>query len=106
MFILTEKNQAAAVRQALRQRLEDTGVTVAHPGGEVLVLEGETFRLGRGEPAACARCAGGAAAVGAVSAGGSDGGIRRTRWYPWARPASGRTSASLPGPAPWSRRSR
>lgn len=45
MFILTEKNQAAAVRQALRQRLEDTGVTVAHPGGEVLVLEGETFRL-------------------------------------------------------------
>ena len=40
MFILTEKNQAAAVRQALRQRLEDTGVTVAHPGGEVLVLEG------------------------------------------------------------------
>lgn len=45
MFILTEKNQAAAVRQALRQRLKDTGVTVAHPGGEVLVLEGETFRL-------------------------------------------------------------
>lgn len=45
MFILTEKNQAAAVRQALRQRLEGTGVTVAHPGGEVLVLEGETFRL-------------------------------------------------------------
>lgn len=45
MFILTEKNQAAAVRQALRQWLEDTGVTVAHPGGEVLVLEGETFRL-------------------------------------------------------------
>ena len=45
MFILTEKNQAAAVRQALRQRLEDTGVTVAHPGGEGLVLEGETFRL-------------------------------------------------------------
>lgn len=45
MFILTEKNQAAAVRQALRQRLEDTGVTVAHPDGEVLVLEGETFRL-------------------------------------------------------------
>ena len=45
MFILTEKNQAVAVRQALRQRLEDTGVTVAHPGGEVLVLEGETFRL-------------------------------------------------------------
>lgn len=45
MFILTEKNQAAAVRQALRQRLEDTGVTVAHPNGEVLVLEGETFRL-------------------------------------------------------------
>mgnify|MGYP000145240301 CR=1 FL=1 len=41
MFILTEKNQAAAVRQALRQRLKDTGVTVAHPGGEVLVLEGE-----------------------------------------------------------------
>ena len=39
MFILTEKNQAAAVRQALRQRLKDTGVT------EVLVLEGETFRL-------------------------------------------------------------
>ena len=31
MFILTEKNQAAAVRQALRQRLKDTGVTVAHP---------------------------------------------------------------------------
>ena len=29
MFILTEKNQAAAVRQALRQRLKDTGVTVA-----------------------------------------------------------------------------
>ena len=27
------------------QRLEGTGVTVAHPGGEVLVLEGETFRL-------------------------------------------------------------
>ena len=45
MFILTEKNQAAAVQQALRQRLEGTGVTVAHPGGEVLVLEGETFRL-------------------------------------------------------------
>ncbi len=45
MFILTEKNQAAAVQQALRQRLKDTGVTVAHPGGEVLVLEGETFRL-------------------------------------------------------------
>ena len=45
MFILTEKNQAAAVRQALRQWLEGTGVTVAHPGGEVLVLEGETFRL-------------------------------------------------------------
>ena len=45
MFILTEKNQAEAVRQALRQRLEGTGVTVAHPGGEVLVLEGETFRL-------------------------------------------------------------
>ena len=45
MFILTEKNQAAAVRQALRQWLKDTGVTVAHPGGEVLVLEGETFRL-------------------------------------------------------------
>ena len=45
MFILTEKNQTAAVRQALRQRLKDTGVTVAHPGGEVLVLEGETFRL-------------------------------------------------------------
>ena len=45
MFILTEKNQAAAVRQALRQRLKDTGVTVAHPGGEVLVLEGENFRL-------------------------------------------------------------
>lgn len=45
MFILTEKNQAAVVQQALRQRLEDTGVTVAHPGGEVLVLEGETFRL-------------------------------------------------------------
>ena len=45
MLILTEKNQAAAVRQALRQRLKDTGVTVAHPGGEVLVLEGETFRL-------------------------------------------------------------
>lgn len=45
MFILTEKNQAAAVRQTLRQRLKDTGVTVAHPGGEVLVLEGETFRL-------------------------------------------------------------
>lgn len=45
MFILTEKNQAEAVRQALRQRLKDTGVTVAHPGGEVLVLEGETFRL-------------------------------------------------------------
>ena len=45
MFILTEKNQAAAVRQVLRQRLKDTGVTVAHPGGEVLVLEGETFRL-------------------------------------------------------------
>ena len=45
MFILTEKNQAAAVRQALRQRLKDTGVTVAHPGGEGLVLEGETFRL-------------------------------------------------------------
>lgn len=45
MFILTEKNQAAAVRQALRQRLKDTGVTVAHPGGEVLVLEGETLRL-------------------------------------------------------------
>ena len=41
MFILTEKNQAAAVQQALRQRLEGTGVTVAHPGGEVLVLEGE-----------------------------------------------------------------
>ena len=34
MFILTEKNQAEAVRQALRQRLEGTGVTVAHPGGE------------------------------------------------------------------------
>ncbi len=45
MFILTEKNRAAAVQQALRQRLEGTGVTVAHPGGEVLVLEGETFRL-------------------------------------------------------------
>lgn len=45
MFILTEKNQAAAVQQALRQRLKDTGVTVAHPGREVLVLEGETFRL-------------------------------------------------------------
>ena len=45
MFILTEKNQAAAVQQALRQRLDGTGVTVAHPGGEVLVLEGETFRL-------------------------------------------------------------
>ena len=45
MFILTEKNQAAAMQQALRQRLEGTGVTVAHPGGEVLVLEGETFRL-------------------------------------------------------------
>ena len=45
MFILTEKNQAAAVQQALRQRLKDTGITVAHPGGEVLVLEGETFRL-------------------------------------------------------------
>lgn len=45
MFILTEKNQAEAVQQALRQRLKDTGVTVAHPGGEVLVLEGETFRL-------------------------------------------------------------
>ena len=45
MFILTEKNQAAAVQQALRQWLEGTGVTVAHPGGEVLVLEGETFRL-------------------------------------------------------------
>ena len=45
MFILTEKNQAEAVRQALRQRLKDPGVTVAHPGGEVLVLEGETFRL-------------------------------------------------------------
>ena len=45
MFILTEKNQAAAVQQALRQRLEGTGVTVAHPGGEVLVLEGKTFRL-------------------------------------------------------------
>lgn len=45
MFILTEKNQAAAVQQALRQRLEGIGVTVAHPGGEVLVLEGETFRL-------------------------------------------------------------
>ena len=45
MFILTEKNQAAAVQQALRQRLEGTGVTVVHPGGEVLVLEGETFRL-------------------------------------------------------------
>lgn len=45
MFILTEKNQAEAVRQTLRQRLEGTGVTVAHPGGEVLVLEGETFRL-------------------------------------------------------------
>ena len=45
MFILTEKNQAAAVQQALRQRLKDTGVTVVHPGGEVLVLEGETFRL-------------------------------------------------------------
>ena len=45
MFILTEKNQAAATQQALRQRLEGTGVTVAHPGGEVLVLEGETFRL-------------------------------------------------------------
>ena len=45
MFIRTEKNQAAAVQQALRQRLKDTGVTVAHPGGEVLVLEGETFRL-------------------------------------------------------------
>ena len=45
MFILTEKNQAEAVQQALRQRLEGTGVTVAHPGGEVLVLEGETFRL-------------------------------------------------------------
>lgn len=45
MFILTEKNQAAAVQQALRQRLEGTGVTVAHPGGEVLVLEGETFWL-------------------------------------------------------------
>lgn len=45
MFILTEKNQAEAVQQVLRQRLEGTGVTVAHPGGEVLVLEGETFRL-------------------------------------------------------------
>ena len=45
MFILTEKNQAAAVQQALRQRLEGTGGTVAHPGGEVLVLEGKTFRL-------------------------------------------------------------
>ena len=45
MFILTEKNQAAAVQQALRQRLEGTGVTVAHPGGEVLVLEGEPFWL-------------------------------------------------------------
>lgn len=43
MFILTEKNQTAAVRQALRQRLKDTGVTVAHPGGEVLVLEGKPF---------------------------------------------------------------
>ena len=35
MFILTEKNQAEAVRQALRQRLEGTGVTVAHPGGDI-----------------------------------------------------------------------
>ena len=87
MFILTEKNQAEAVRQALRQRLEGTGVTVAHPGGEVLVLEGETFRLD-GE---------------SLRLGW---GIRRTRWYPWARPASGGTSASLPDLVPWSRRSR
>ena len=105
MFILTEKNQAAAVRQALRQRLEDTGVTVAHPGGEVLVLEGETFRLD-GESL---RLLPGVRAV-----------QRLTEPYPLAartghpedtvvsvsRLASGGTSASLPGPAPWSRRSR
>ena len=105
MFILTEKNQAAAVRQALRQRLEDTGVTVAHPGGEVLVLEGETFRLD-GESL---RLLPGVRAVQRLTEPyplAARTGIRRTRWYPWARPASGGTSASLPGPAPWSRRSR
>lgn len=105
MFILTEKNQAAAVQQALRQRLKDTGVTVAHPGGEVLVLEGETFRLDGESLRLLPGRAGGTAADGAVSAGGPDGasgghgGIR-------GQAASGRTSASLPGPAPWSRRSR
>ena len=98
MFILTEKNQAAAVQQALRQRLEGTGVTVAHPGGEVLVLEGETFRLD-GESL---RLLPGVRAVQRLAGRG----IRRTQWYPWARHASGGTSASLPDLVPWSRRSR
>ena len=60
MFILTEKNQAAAVQQALRQRLKDTGVTVAHPGREVLVLEGPFGWTGRvcGFCPACGRYSG------------------------------------------------
>ena len=103
MFILTEKNQAAAVQQALRQRLEGTGVTVAHPGGEVLVLEGKTFRLD-GESL---RLLPGVRAVQRSRIRWRPGrGIRRTQWYPWARHASGGTSASLPDLVPWSRRSR